>query len=67
MMSDGPFCVPTDKFYGHSKLIYSDGIDARKNPTKFGHIWSQAKQHAENSQVKLLKLSDDKGAFVMGI
>ena len=66
-MSDGPFCVPTDKYYGHSKLHYPNSDNALRNPNKFGHLWSKAKLHAENNQTNALKLSDDKGAFVVGV
>ena len=42
MMSDGPFCLPTDKYYGHSKLLYPESGNALRNPTKFGQLWSRA-------------------------
>ena len=67
MMSDGPFCVPVDKYHGHSKLLYPDSANALRNPNKFGHLWSRAKSHGEKNQTVALNLSDDKGAFVVGV
>ena len=43
-MIDGPFCIPTEKYYGHSKLHYQSGS---RNPTEFGQLLSEAWEYAE--------------------
>lgn len=68
MMSDGPSCLPADKFYGHSLLHYSNTSDEEaSNPrdaTKFGLLWSQAQKHAADQLKKALKMSEDVSSFI---
>ena len=48
LMSDGPSCLPLDKYYHHSRLIYQDpNIDALM-PTKYGQLWSRAQTYAKD-------------------
>ena len=67
MMSDGPFCVPSEKFYSHSKLLYENPASAMRSANKFGQLWFKAKTFAETNQTLALKESDDKDSFIVGV
>ena len=74
-MSDGPFCLPLEKYHDHSKLFYADtGHDAnsasfveRRSPHDFGKLWLDSKQKADQSIINFVTLSNDKGRDGVGI
>lgn len=68
MMSDGPSCMPLDKYYNHSRLLYKGpNIPESLDPTKFGQTWTRAKTYGSDVMKQLMNLSDDKGRFEVGI
>ena len=74
-MSDGPFCLPLEKYYGHSKLFYADmdhdndmaSIVERRDPHQFGKLWLDNKQTADKDITNFVSLSNDKGRDGVGI
>ena len=74
-MSDGPFCLPLEKYHDHSKLFYADtGHNAdsasfveRRDPNVFGKLWLDSKQRADKSITSLVTHSNDKGRDGVGI
>ena len=75
-MSDGPFCLPLEKYYEHSKLFYEDTVDhdagaasfvERRDPHVFGKLWLDSKQMADKSITSFVALSNDKARDGVGI
>lgn len=44
-MADGPFCMPLEKYYTHSKVLYKQMPDER-NSEKYGKLWLDAIRYA---------------------
>ena len=50
-MTDGPSCLPFDKYHGHSKVLYSNDEQINRDPTEFGRLWKDAESHLDKYMV----------------
>ena len=50
-MHEGPFCMPFDKYYSHSRQLYvgDDLVDdiSKKLPSNFEKLWLDAKRSTD--------------------
>ena len=47
-MIDGPMCLPLEKYYGHSHLLYKDP-ETELDYIEFGNLWQDAKLFSEKT------------------
>ena len=82
-MHEGPFCGPMDKYYRHSKSIYSTPIEETKEekentkwnsnffggrkPDSYHNIFVKSRERKFNELLKRVEISDDKNRFEVGV
>ena len=63
-MSDGPTCMPFEKQYGHSKLLFKNPA---QDATKYSRLWRLARSHEKLTLKDLTDKSYDKGRYEIGV
>ena len=68
-LSDGPFCGPMEKYYTHSKTLYSMKIDMETQSAagSYHNLFVKAKDHKFKELKNLVELSNDKNRFEIGV
>ena len=81
-MADGPFCGPMDKYYRHSRSLYSTpGEEERKStetfdwnnsfgnrkPDSYQNIFVKSRQRQFNTLLHRIETSDDRNRFEVGV
>lgn len=66
-MSDGPACMPLDKYFRHSRIFYKDSNINNLVAKKYQQHWNKALQYHDKNAETLIKLSDDNGRSEVGI
>ena len=67
-LSDGPFCGPMDKYYRHSKSLYSLQIEEEGgSATSYHNLFVKSREHKFKELKELVELSNDKNRFEVGV